>query len=45
LGQIDDGKNLEEAQHHARSREASVIPPGWRGRVDGFRDLVLERER
>jgi N-methylhydantoinase A len=22
----------------------TVIPPGWRGRVDGFRNLVLERE-
>jgi N-methylhydantoinase A len=23
----------------------TVIPPGWRGRVDGYRNLVLERER
>ena len=21
----------------------TVVPPGWRGRVDGFRNLVLER--
>jgi hypothetical protein len=32
-------KNLEEAQHHAGSGEASVIPPSWRGRVGGFRNL------
>jgi N-methylhydantoinase A len=22
----------------------TVIPPGWRGRVDGFRNLILERD-
>jgi hypothetical protein len=36
-------RNFEEARHHARSGEASVIPPGWRGRVDGFRNLGFER--
>ena len=23
----------------------TVIPPGWSGRVDGYRNLILENER
>jgi N-methylhydantoinase A len=39
IGAVVDGPAIIE-QFDA----TTVIPPGWRGRVDGFRNLILERE-